>query len=75
MDAPEKVVRQLFRRRLLEAHCGASRGIHPGQDVADHAVFARSIKALQNNEQGMLSFRIHQILQLLHFLDVLLNLQ
>jgi len=74
MHAPEKIVRQLFRRRLLEAHCDATCWIHPGQNVADHAVFARGVEPLEYDEKRMLPFGIHEILQLRHFLDVLLNL-
>ena len=42
--------------------------------MADNAVFARSVEPLKHNKQRMLPFGVRQVLQLRHFLDVLLNL-
>ena len=41
--------------------------------MADNAVFARSVEALKHNEQRVLPFGVHEVLQLRHLLDVLLN--
>ena len=53
MHAPEKIVRQFFRRRLLEANRNAARWIHSSEDVTDCAVFATSIEPLQHNEKRL----------------------
>ena len=74
MNPPEKIVRQLLLRRLLEVNGNATFRIHAGQNVADYAVLASSIQTLQDNEKRMLVPSIHQVLQLVHFLQVLLNL-
>ena len=73
MHAPEKIVRQFFRRRLLEASRNAARWIHSSEDVTDCAVFATCIESLQHNEKRTLVLCIHKILQFVHFLPVLLN--
>ena len=54
MHAPEKIVRQFFRCRLLETNRNAARWIHSGKDVADCAVFATSIESLQHDEKRTL---------------------
>ena len=49
------------------------RRIYSRKNVADNAVFARSVDALKHNEQRVLPFRVHEVLQLRYFLDVQLN--
>ena len=73
MHAPEKIVRQLLRCRFLEVNSHTTRRIHSSENVADDAIFACGVEALQHNEKRMLVLRIHQILQVLHFLTILLN--
>src|SRR5207245_11248381 len=75
VDAREKIVRQLLWGWLFEVSTDATLWIHPGEDVADRAVFAGSVESLQYNEKRMLVLRIHQILQLIHLLHVLLYLR
>jgi hypothetical protein len=59
MYAPEKVVRQLFLRRLFEAGRDATLRIHAGQNVADYSVLARGVESLQDNEKGVLVLGVH----------------
>ena len=73
MRAPKKIVRQFFRCRLFETNRNAARWIHSRKDVADCTVFATGIECLQHDEKRTLLLRIHQILQSVHFLPVLLN--
>ena len=73
MHAPKKIVRQLLWGRFLEVNCHTTFWIHASENVADYAVFAARVEALQYNEKRMLVLRIHEILQFVHFLPILLN--
>ena len=75
VHAPEKIVRQLLLRWLFEVGADTALWIHSSEDVADRAIFPSSIEALQYNEKRMRVLRIQQILQLIYFLHVLLNLR
>lgn len=63
MDTPEKVVRQLHRRRNFEgSHLDALR-IDAVKHVANDAILACSVHPLQNNQHFVFAFGIEQLLQ------------
>ena len=62
----------LGRRRLERRHLAALR-VQPGHDVADRAVLARRINALQHDEHRTLLFGVEPELQVRESLDVLLQ--
>jgi hypothetical protein len=59
---------------LLETDDAATLGVHPLDHVPAHAVLARRIDALQHDQHGMLSLGIEQLLELLHALEIALDL-
>src|SRR6266404_384642 len=73
MNAPEKIMRQLLCSRFLEVNSHTTRRIQASENVADYAVFAGGIEPLQHNQKRMLVLRVHQKLEFVHFLPVLLN--
>jgi hypothetical protein len=51
MNAPQKIVRQLFRRRCLERRHSASLRVHRAEDVSDRAVLAGGVHPLEADEE------------------------
>lgn len=75
VNPPQKVMRQLDRRRLLEVrHLHALR-IDAADHMPDRAVLARRIEPLQHNEHGALIFGVELVLQLVQPRDVPLGLR
>ena len=63
VNSPEEIVRQLFVIGLLEGGDFAALGIHARHDVADGAVFAGGVAALQHDEQGVTAVGVEQVLE------------
>ena len=60
--APEKIVLQLARARMLEAEHLAALRIDPGHDVADGAVLSRRVHGLEDQQQGVTVGGVQQVL-------------
>lgn len=69
--APEKIVIQFLRARLLKTKNLAALWIYPGHDLADDAVLAGGIHPLKNKQHGISVGRVMKALQhgqLLHLI-------
>ena len=71
--APQKVVIQLFVGRLLEAEYLASLRVQARHHVLDHAVLARCIHGLQNDQDGVDVVRVQALLRSPEPAEVLLD--
>ena len=69
--APQEVVLELGRARLLEAHHVAALRIQAAHHVLDHAVLARGVHALKEEEQGVAVAGVMLVLEFPHLGDVL----
>ena len=73
VQAPQKVVRQFFRRRRSEiVHLDALR-IDTSHHMLDGAVLPGSVHRLQNNDQAFSAVSIQTILQFLHLCKIFLR--
>ena len=70
---PEKIMLQLFRARLFKAENLAALRVDPGHHVPDCAIFARCVRPLENQEQGIAVRRIVETLQRAQSLDVVIK--
>ena len=61
MDAPEKVVVALFRRRLLEPHDSPADPLHSSR--ASSPILAGGVDPLQHDQQAVAAARIELALQ------------
>jgi len=61
--APEEIMGELLVSRLLEAGHLDTLWIGAADHVADHAVFAGGIEALQHDQQRALAFGVKPVLQ------------
>ena len=68
MDAPEKIVVALDRRRRLEARDAHAEWIDGGKDVADGTILAGAVHALQHQQQLVGARGVEEILQLVQLL-------
>jgi len=75
VDAPEKVVRELGRRRGFERDGAAALWVQAGEDLADDAVLARGIEALENEQEAALVLGVEPLLQDAQPLDELFPLR
>src|SRR5438093_559622 len=73
VDAPEKIVLELFLGGHLERPDAAPGRIESRHDVADRAVFPAGIHGLKHDEQGTLVLGVEEILELGEALDALLE--
>jgi hypothetical protein len=71
VSAPEEVVTGLKRCGHLERGDIAALGVDAGEDVADGAVLAGGVHALENDEQGLLLAGVEDLLQLVELSAVL----
>src|SRR6188472_3969244 len=71
MDAPQVVMPQLPRARRLESRDGAALRVEGAEHAADRAVLAAAVDRLQADQHGEAAVRIHLVLQLLEFREVL----
>lgn len=68
--APEKIVVQLFRTRLLEAEDLAAFRVDAGHDVPDSPVFSAGIHALKDQQERITVGRRVKALQCAQVLDM-----
>src|ERR1700733_15105476 len=61
--APEKIVLQLRRTRMLEAEHLATLWIDPGHHVLDGAILSGRIHRLEDQQHGMAVRRVQELLQ------------
>ena len=72
--APEKIVVEILRRRLLERiHLAAGR-INPGEHSADGAVLAGRVHRLEYQQHRMVVMGVEDALQLIQLFNLLLQL-
>jgi hypothetical protein len=74
MNAPQEIMRQLDRRRLLEIGDLHALRIGAGHDMADRAVLARRVQSLQHDQQRTLGLGIELVLELLQSCDMVAGL-
>ena len=74
MGAPQKIVAELERVRLLEAVNRSALRIHSTEQMPNDTVLAGGVKRLQHNQQRLFRVGIEQVLQLRHALQVLADL-
>ncbi len=74
VDAPQEIVGQLFLGRHAEAEHVAALRVKAVHHVADRAVLAPSVHGLEDDQQGVLSLGVHQLLQVGHAPQVTLQL-
>ena len=70
VNAPEKVMREVFLRWLFEGRDVATLGVYSRHDVSNRAVLARGIERLQDDEQGALLLGVKEILQLFEIIEI-----
>jgi len=70
VDAPEKVVREFGRGRLLEAGDARALRIESGEDVFDRTILAAGVERLQDDEDRMFVLSIEQRLLAEKFLAI-----
>ena len=70
MNAPQKVVAELFGRRALEGGDADVHRIDTRENLANDAVFAGGVHALQHDQEGSLAFGIQPVTQLVDDGDV-----
>ena len=63
VHAPEVVMRELVRRRRLERRDPAPLRAHAPEDRADHAVLARGVEALQDEEDAAPALGVEAVLE------------
>jgi hypothetical protein len=71
--APQEVVVQLLRRRLLKAEDLATLGVDAGHHVLDGAIFASRVHGLEHHEHCVAIVRPQTFLRLRKALEVLLQ--
>jgi hypothetical protein len=71
---PEEVVVQLLRRGLLERIHLAPLGVDPGHHVFDHAVLARRVHGLEDQQDRPLVLGVQLLLQIVELLQPLLEM-
>src|SRR6267142_353228 len=71
--APQEIVLQLLRARMLEAVDLAALRVHSGHHVLDHAVLARGVHGLEDDQQGVAVRGVKHVLQRSEVRDVALE--
>ena len=71
VNAPQKIVIELRRRRLLERHRADAHRAHAAHHVPDRAVFSRCVHTLQHDQHFVAMLGVEKLLKLAEALDEL----